>query len=103
MFYPLFLLWTFPFWLLLSAECCFLFWCVSYRCGASALVSLLVVLLGLQFLGDIPVFMWMWHHWQATIGGVVVWLLMSVPWAFTKWWLFVRDNSYRYDEMLNEY
>ena len=101
--YPLFLLWTLPFWLLLLAEVGFLFWCVSYRHGFVGLASLLVVACLLQFFGDIPVFQYLWRNPLVAVGGVGVWLAMSVPWAFAKWWMFVRDNCGRYDEVLGEF
>ena len=101
--WPLFLAWSFPFWCLVGIEFCFLFWCVSYRRGTFALISLAAVLLGFQFFGDIPVFISMWTHWDTTLEIIAGWLILASPWAFTKWWLFVRDNSYRYEEILAEY
>lgn len=101
--FPLFMLWSFPFWALVVVEFSFLFWCVSYRRGSFGLISLAVIALAFQFFGNIPVFNWMWEHWDWTLEIFFGWLALSAPWAVTKWWLFVRDNSYRYDEILEEY
>lgn len=101
--YELFILWSFPFWILLLAEFAFLFWAVSCRRGVFALLSLVLFVALVQFFGDIPVLQWLWNNpWTAAV-GLVVWLVVSVPWAFTKWWLFVTNNSNRYDEILRDY
>jgi hypothetical protein len=100
---PFFMLWTFPFWALVLAEAAFLFWCVSYRRGNLGIFSLLVVALAFQFFGNIPIFNWMFHYWDTTLLVIAGWLLFAAPWAILKWWLFVRDNSIRYDEILASY
>ena len=101
--YPFFVWLTLPFWILVLAEFGFLFWCVSYRHGFIALASLVVLACLFQFFGDIPVLVYLWHNPLVALAGLGVWLFVSVPWAFTKWWMFVRDNSGRYDEILGEF
>jgi hypothetical protein len=102
-FYELFILWSFPFWLLLLAEFAFLFWAVSCRRGVFALLSLVVFVALVQFFGNIPVLQWLWENPWTAVAGLGVWLVASVPWAFTKWWLYVTNNSNRYDEILGDY
>src|SRR5947209_930066 len=100
MSYELFVLWSLPFWALLVLESAFLFWAVSSRRGFWALASLIPVALAVQFLGDFPVLVWLWQHWDHALLALAAWVALSVPWVFVKWWLFVTDNRHRYDEVL---
>lgn len=99
----LFVLWSLPFWLLLVAECAVLFWAVSCRRGFVALFSLLLFAAIIQFFGGVPILQTLWHNPLTALAALAGWLAVSVPWAFTKWWLFVTNNSNRYDEILADF
>lgn len=98
-----FVLWGFWFWLLIALECGFVFWAISYRRGGWALLSVLLVLLALQFFGNVPVFTWMWNNPGKTGTFAALFFPVGVAWAIAKWWLFVRDNLFRYNEILEEF
>jgi hypothetical protein len=101
--YDVFALWTLPFWCLVATEVVFLFWCVAKRRGFFALGAILLGLGAVQFFGDIPVFELMWHNKLLTIGAAALYLIASVPWGFTKWWSFVKDNQGRYDHVIEPF
>jgi hypothetical protein len=101
--YELFVVGTFPFWALVLVEAAFLFAVVSYRWITPGIGSLVAFALALQFFGNVPVFPWMWQHWDYCLYIVLGWLGFAAPWAIVKWTLFVRDNSIRYDEILQTF
>lgn len=101
--YELFVLWSLPFLLLMAAECVFIFWCVSSRRLWPGLMSLLIVIGVLQFFGNVPTLVYIWNNPGWTLIGVGIWIAASAPWAIIKWTLFVRDNSYRYEEILAKF
>src|SRR5262249_48149703 len=73
------------------------------RRGLAALLSLVLFVGLIQFLGGVPVLQTVWHEPLTAVAILGAWLAASVPWAFAKWWLFVTNNSNRYDEILADY
>lgn len=78
---------------------------VNLRCksGAWAVFSLFLTLGLLQFVTNVPVFPWIWHH--PTQAGIYfgLYLLIGLGWFFYKWDDYVKFHRQSYDELKSEW
>jgi hypothetical protein len=87
------------FWLLLLVETVLLVALIERNKGAFATLSLAATLLLLHFLGDLNVYGFVVQHPLTLLAGVAGYFAAGTCWSVAKWWLYVRDQRSRYDEL----
>lgn len=101
--FELFVFMSLPFWGLLLFELVFLFSCVSYKTNTPAIISILLLLVVLQFFGQIPIFQFIYENPLVILIYFLSYLLIGIIWAVIKWYLFVVDNYHKYDELMDSF
>lgn len=70
---------------------------------SGATITLLVVLLILQFLSDVRPFTYVYHHPLSALLFVLGYLIAGVLWSFVKWYSYLRNWSDKYKREKAEY
>jgi hypothetical protein len=90
------------FWLLIIAESSLLFWALDEETDTSVgtieTVSLLAVLLILQFFSNVKVFTYIWAYPVRSVGFLALYLLIGGGWSIGKWWFAETSKFHRVKE-----
>lgn len=87
------------FWVLLAVEAALLIGLVAIKQGVFATLSLLVAATLLAVWGDLNVYGYVIVHPWTVLLGIAGYFVAGTAWSVVKWWLFVRDQRARYDDM----
>lgn len=87
------------FWGLVLLETALLIVLIEWGKGGWATLSLVASLLALHFLGDLNVPGHVRQHPLVVPVAVLAYFALGTLWAIAKWWLYVRDQRARYDEL----
>jgi len=94
---------TFWFWALLALETVLLLSLIEFEQGAWATFTMLVALLLLQWLGDVKVFSYLYHHPLVSLKYFGYYLACGAVYAVVKWYLFVTDHKDRYKDVKDKF
>jgi hypothetical protein len=90
------------FWLLIIAESSLLFWALDEETDTSVgvieTISLLAVLLILQFFSNVKVFTYIWAYPVRSVGFLALYLLVGGVWSIGKWWFAETSKFHRVKE-----
>jgi hypothetical protein len=75
------------FWILVLAESSLLCWSLDDdNSDGIETISILIVLLLLQFFGNVKVFTYLWYHPWKSVTYITGYLLIGGGWSIIKWW-----------------
>ncbi len=103
MLFELFMVGTFWFWALLAVVTVLMFICTEFEKGGWATISVLGTLALLNFCGDVPVLSYIWNHPITILLGVLGYFALGTGWAVVKWWFYVKDQLWHYNELKGEF
>jgi hypothetical protein len=95
----LFVVGTIGFWILVSLEILLLFFCTAKELGGLAFVSILAVLLGLNYFGNVDIIGAFGNHPGLAALLIVSYFASGTIWAVCKWWFFVQERRRKYAAM----
>jgi hypothetical protein len=96
----LFVVWGLWWWLLTLAFLVASFALVAWKRGAYFLISLVVYLGLVQFLGDTPVLEFLRSHYPWILGLAGGFVVMAIVWFNWRWHWFTSKMRGRYDDLL---
>jgi hypothetical protein len=99
----IFVAWGLWWWLLTVLVVIGGFCLVVYERGALFLLSLIVYLGLVQFLGNTPVLDVFQHQWQWVLAAVVGFVAISILWFNWRWHWFTSKMRARYDDVLGQW
>jgi hypothetical protein len=89
---------TFWFWALMAGEMLLLLALVECEQSIWATLSLVGMAIALQLFGGWPIWQFILHNPAVIVLGLLVYCLVGTFWCIAKWWLYVRDQKYRFLE-----
>jgi hypothetical protein len=94
---------SFWFWTVVVAEVVLLIGLVEWNKGPLATLSLLATLALLHLFGDLNIAGYVIAHPWTVLAGVGAYFLAGTAWSVAKWWLYVREQRGRYDELRTDF
>jgi hypothetical protein len=94
---------TFWFWVLIAAEMLTLVLLVENEQSAWATISVICTLIALQIFGGVPVWQFILHNPLVIVLFLAIYCLLGTGWCVAKWWLYVKDQLYRYNDAKRDY
>ena len=93
---------TIGFWVLLILVSILLLVFIEYEEGGAATLTLLCFL-WIQQLFGVNIVHYTCTHTLRIVVGILGYLLAGVVWGVVKWWFFVKDRRYKYDEEYSKF
>src|SRR5262245_39349569 len=96
--FTVFAIGTFWFWVLIAVEMTLLVTLVECEQSVWATLSVACTLIVLQVFGGIPVWQFLLHNPLVIVLALASYCALGTGWSIVKWWLYVKDQLYRYNE-----